>query len=389
MRSYILLTAVFSLFVSPAFAQDLPDTPLTESQFRDLSSICAESSVDAVFFSAAARTAKSTIDDLCSGEVRSIAPSDLLAAIIEVTEKLRDDARNINVPWSVDEEFQEIDLEAFAQLLVNEITAYKTSLDDSNTDGGVPSISFVTQTIDGPANLTHGDFVAMPTDQAACDAAVAAAASGRSCNDYLEEFERIYTSISRFYSSLDATPAWRTLQQLDQDWTRFMEATVDQTPLELLWNGYWFRRSHGSARSLVGPPRTQQILLKPYVAGDYLGEAPDGSQLNETVVLDLWGVKRWDSRGVPWYRPLGFSVHTAYSDRPTVEDWGIGLSIHFSEANTLGVTSFDGEIGVFLSFDLWKNATDAYNTAEDRVNEFRMKRDEFRALIGAATGPDE
>lgn len=384
MRAFIVFSILISVCALPAWADGNTDLPRTETEFIDLSGACNEPLANAEFFPAALQVAKESIRNLCSGAVRFSDPNELFAHIIGVAEALEREAGKVTVPWSVNPDFDEISLDAFAQQIIDDIRTYEAALrNDAAVDSalGVPSILFTTQTVDGPANLSHGNYTATPTSQSACDAAIQAVVSGHDCNAYLNEFERIYTSISRFYSTTTAVPTWRALQQLDQEWTEFMNETVDQTPLELLWNGYWFRREYGDARALVGPPEIQQIFLKPYIAADYLGEAPDGSQLNETVVLDIWGLKRWNSKGVPWYKPLGFSVHTAYSDRPTVKDWGIGLSIHFTETNTIGLTSFDGDIGVFLSFDLWKNATKAYAEGQERVTEFRMRRDDYRERL--------
>jgi len=382
-----LKSAIFAILLAgfTARADFADDSPLSKTQFDAVKSACAEALPSAEFFPAAAALARAKVTALCSGQVRFTNKEALFVDIVEVTQSLGNEAAGTGIPWSEDDELDEMSLAAFAAKLVEDIRTYEAALDGTGPDDGaigLPSVAAQPATSLGPANLTHGDFTVIPESQEACDNAL----QGRSCNDYLAEFASVYRAIARFYSSADAAPTWKALQKLDSDWTDFMNATADQTPLELLWNGYLFRKKYGDVRSLVAPPKTQQILLKPYVAGDYLGEAPDGSQLNETVVLDVWGIKRWDASDVPWYQPIGFSIHTAYSDRPAVEDWGYGLSVHFTEANTLGVTSFDGEIGVFLSFDLWKNATKAYAEGQQRVMEFRMRRDEYRTRFNELKG---
>ncbi len=322
---------------------------------------------ESVFFKESAELAAKTIVMYCSG--RSRATLDLYDSIIAVAEKLEKEASNDGIDWQSVEEEGTVGIKGLIDYVKGE----------SKKGVQIANIKHTIRSIDRPVRLTSGDLISTPESQDQCDAAVSRLAAGTDCNEYLKEFSDIYKAVHTLYASADAAIAAAQLMELDNHWSQFMNETVDQTPLELWWNGRLFRQKHKGYRGFVSPPKWQHVLLKPYVAVDWVGDAPDGSQVQEAVVLDIWGLKRWDARQTKWYKPIGGSIHIAASDRANQEDWGVGLSVHFTEMHTIGITSYDGEVGVFLSFDLWKNATDKYQTADKRIEEFRTLKEEIEA----------
>ncbi len=317
-------------------------------------------------FKEPAQLAVKTLNDYCTDASRQ--DVDLFERIEAVSNNLKAVADSHAIEWSIEAD-EDSGGEVSLSSLIDSVMAATTR------GAEMPALGFSLPRV----NVTFDDFVTTPEDEAACTQVTNGLQAGTTCGEYLEEFYRVYTSVQGLYASSDAAVAAATLRQLDQEWAKFMDETVDQTPLELWWNGIWFRKKYKGARSFVRPPEWQQVFLKPVVAVDWNGEAPDGSEVKEAAVLDVWGIKRWKENR--WYVPAGAAIHIAASDRPNTDDVGYGVSIHFTEANTIGLTSYGGDLGVFLSFDLWKNATDEYDRAEDRIEKFRSDADELRRRI--------
>lgn len=178
----------------------------------------------------------------------------------------------------------------------------------------------------------------------------------QSCDSYFREIKTIYDHAQAVYSNATAAPLARALTALDGQWDRFLEQSKAQTPWEVAYNGWRFQREHKDARGFVPPPDRQYIVLHPSIAIDYTNGATDGEQMQEAIVIDIAGVNWWGPKA-RWLS--GFALHTAYSDRAEVDDWGYGISLFFRSNYTVGVTWRDDDVGLFVSVDLLKPLNDA------------------------------
>ena len=327
---------------------------------------------------AARDTAVRVLNDYCIDGNRS--SSELFKQIFEVAENLRTTADSIPIDWQVSG--GEKPLSMLLREVADQADSARTGLSNQ-----LIVIDFQVSEPGADLNdsLNAGDTISTPLDPDQCDRALSESNIDVDCTGYMREVAVIYNAVQGLFATATAVPVNDELVALDGEWTEFMGATKDQTPLELAWNGYLFRKSNKGYRSFVDPPEWQQILLKPYIAVDWDGEAPDGSEVKEAVVLDVWGIKRWRNNS-RWYMPIGASVHLAGSDRAEADDLGIGLSVHFNEYNTIGFTSYGGEIAVFFSFDLWRTATDEVTNVRDRVDDFREDRSELDEIWNEIRG---
>lgn len=335
---------------------------------------------NAKFFKESGKAAAQIISDYCAGGEGS--DFNVYARLKLLVEKMGQEGSRANIAFASNEANPDrlVSIQRLTEILMDDIDLAERNQRDHGA-AALDSITVMPQSSRSPVLLAAGqNQMVMPAKeseasasaQADCDAAVKSVVPESNCNQYMAEFAEIYGQVQALYASKEAEEAAQTLRVYSAQWKTFMEETVDQTPLELWWNGYRHRKKHKGYRALLPPPKWQHIFLKPYIAGDYNGEAPDGSQLKEAVVLDVWGFKLVDlNKDAKWYVPKGYSVHLAASDREGVNDWGIGLSVHLNDRNTIGVTDYDGDVGVFLSFDLWKNATDKYDTVQTRVDNYR------------------
>jgi hypothetical protein len=216
-----------------------------------------------------------------------------------------------------------------------------------------------------PVSVTRRDTmmvegtVLAPKDPATCDARAADAAAGAACVEVLDEFEDFYNYAQATYASEPALAFAGYVAELAADWQDYLSNGRSQTLLELLVNSYLYRRSEDARFS--PPPDWQWILLHPDLVLEHVGDADDGEQFNEGLMVEI-GANYW--RQDRWYLPSGGAVVAMYSDRAGVSDWGYGIALHFANAYTLGVSRRSGDTGYFLSMDLLKLFEDKKKTLE-------------------------
>jgi len=214
-----------------------------------------------------------------------------------------------------------------------------------------------------PANVTLRDqlqvvgsgkeIVLVPRDPAICKARAASASASATCVDVLDEFEEFYNYAQATYASESALAFARYVAALREDWEDYLNNGRSQTLPELLVNSYLYRRNEDA--QFDPPPDWQWIVLHPDLVLEYVGDADDGEQFNEGLMVEL-GANNW--RQHRWYLPSGGAIIAMYSDRSEVSDWGYGVALHFANVYTLGVSRRSGDTGYFVSVDLLKLAED-------------------------------
>jgi hypothetical protein len=365
-----LLVVLVALLAAPVYAQDL-----TGEEKAAYNSVCGRDKTSkdefarnwarlkgSVFFPAAAEVAVETITAYCDGGIRTL--EGLEGGILKVIKTAAGESLDDGIDWSTDPEFDEIDIRQLS------VELSKLALPGVS----MPNLAHNVGTPLEPSKLTMEGYTVKPMDQAACNDAVSQLQTGMNCNAYLEELVFVFNEAQVLYSSKTSVGAAVKLDRLDKQWTAFSDATIDQTPLELAWNGWRFRAKHENDRIFVRPPKRQTILLHPYLALDYTDGALGGDKLQAAVVMDIFGQKKVEPNDKA-YIPSGWALHTAYSDREGIQDWGLGLSLHFNQKNSLGITFYDDEIGINFSYDLWETA----KSTNTKVKEFRNKLDDVLA----------
>lgn len=219
-------------------------------------------------------------------------------------------------------------------------------LDVIDAGRGVPT---VTVGRDGDL-VVDGAVFLQPADAAACDERAAEAEPGATCFDVLAEYADLYNYAQATYAADSALAFSRYARRLGGEWEAYLDNARSQTLLELSLNSYLYRR--GEDARFAPPPERQWILLHPNLVMEYVGDADDGDQFEEALMLELVGVNYW--RQERWYLPSGGAVTALYSDRRAVGDWGYGAALHFANAYTVGVSRRSGDTGFFLTLDLLK-----------------------------------
>lgn len=200
----------------------------------------------------------------------------------------------------------------------------------------------------------------------ACNSRANSIKAGSSCNDVLKEFQLLYGEAQSFYSLYTAIKTKYQLKAVMKQWDDYLDSSRSQTPLELLVNGYFYKKKEAS--HFQPPPSGQFILLHPALVIEDVNSAADGENTKQSLIIDVIGYDWWVQDS--WYLPSGFSYSRIYSDRAGVKDWGDGISLHFRSQFTLGYSKHKDEEGVYISVDLLKLFEDKKKVFEEYKQSF-------------------
>lgn len=100
-------------------------------------------------------------------------------------------------------------------------------------------------------------------------------------------------------------------------------------------------------------PTDQLIILHPEIALQWIDGAQSSDQLSASFIVELFGKNSWswDESGAMG-SAFGWSVVASYTNLTGFDDWGLGGMVHVNNRYSFGLTSTDGELGIFLSMDL-------------------------------------
>jgi len=184
-----------------------------------------------------------------------------------------------------------------------------------------------------------------------CNIAAKKIDNSSNCQSALIEFRELYNFAQGTLSQPLAFKLFRHLENLEKQWNNFYERSRSQTIWETAINGALFHKKNKEHKYL-SPPNSQVIVMHPNLVIENVGDAVDGEQTKEAIMLEAIGINWWKQD--KWYIPSGASAIALYSDRVGSEDWGYGLAFHFESKFTLGIAEHDGETGFFISIDLLK-----------------------------------
>lgn len=244
--------------------------------------------------------------------------------------------------------------------------------------GVQPEVPRLAQTLDDLEIEVAGEVFRV-ADVARCEAEARARAAASfdgsgSCQGVVEELIEIFNVAQSALASPLALEFAEALLALDADWQLFLTEMRGQTLLELVINSKLYRRNYErQTAGFTPPPNRQLIVLHPSLVIEDVGNASDGENTKEALMLELVGVNWWrksarsNARTLQRFTPSGFSLISVYADRPDVADAGFGVALHFDSVYTIGFTMHDSDGGVLVSFDLLKLLQDK----EKALQEYR------------------
>jgi hypothetical protein len=256
------------------------------------------------------------------------------------------------------------------------ITSASLTMEQMINAGQFPQVIFESSDIDLLLNmsplkllnqsLNNNLHKADPELLKKCDERAQSVKSGARCRDVLNEFARLFNEAQSFYSLYSAIKTKYQLKSVMKQWDNYLESSRSQTPLELLVNGYFYKKHEASY--FKPPPNGQLIVLHPGLVIEDVNGAIDGENTKQSLMVEVIGYNWWQQD--TWYLPSGFSYTRIYTDRAGVKDWGDGVSLHFRSQFTLGYSKHKDEEGIFISVDLLKLFEDKQKVFEEYKQHF-------------------
>ncbi len=165
------------------------------------------------------------------------------------------------------------------------------------------------------------------------------------------------------------------IKELDEEWMKYAEGGRSQTWWEVGINSWIFYQKEGVYDYFQPPPAWQIVFLHPSAIYDYMSSGSDGDQGKlalsmEILGFDVWERGRWDK----WYIPTGISGSINYADRAGVDDWGVGVLVHFSHVYSIGYSNYGGESAMSISIDLMK----LIDAKKGKYEELKSEWDAFK-----------
>lgn len=192
-----------------------------------------------------------------------------------------------------------------------------------------------------------------------CDTSAKSIASESDCKAALKEFEIIYNYAHSTLAQPLAFELSQRLSLLETRWNEYYSESKSQTIWELALNGALFQKENNE-HEFAKPPSWQLVFMHPNIVIENVGDAIDGDQLKEAVMIEAIGADWWKQD--KWFLPSGGAFIATYSDRSDVNDWGYGVSLNFDSKFTLGASDHGGDIGFFITIDFLKLIQDKTST---------------------------
>jgi len=211
--------------------------------------------------------------------------------------------------------------------------------------------------------------------------------TGVTCSKILNNLENSIEPYKDNLSAFISSKEKNNLSKLSNEWDAYFEVGRGQTFFDVLLTTCR-ESSHFEKNYLVGPPKRQWYTIHPAIVVEHLGQAPDGDELETSLAVEVVGFNFWKkcSIGIPtffWGKiplnipfPMGAAVTSLYSDRPNINDVGLGISLYINNTFTFGWTNHGGDDnGFFISIDLLK-------MVDDKKTKISYYRDKIKKMHG-------
>ena len=150
-------------------------------------------------------------------------------------------------------------------------------------------------------------------------------------------------------------------------WDEYFGTARSQYPWELFLNGALMKDSRpeedGVRLGFRDVPKSQVILLHPYVAFEYAEDEPEGNRFAGVVLVDAIGYNRWSWKpdGSMGFA-LGASAILVMGDHANMDDVGWGAMLHVNHKWSVGMTFLGDTKTIVVSGDvaqLWTSVSAA------------------------------
>ena len=178
---------------------------------------------------------------------------------------------------------------------------------------------------------------------------------------------------------------WRVFQSetgvVREQWRNYLFGARSQFFWELKINSALYDRHRDKTEAFPTPPNHQWIVFHPELALEYVDDADRGSRFEPAIVMEWLGYNRLQWSGSDMRRPLGLSLVSTYSDRAGSKTVGYGLQLHYDHHYSLGITTRDGDLGIFMSVDLGKYLINRKEQLQSAKESFKLRTSTLENLL--------
>ncbi|MDX2369370.1 MAG: hypothetical protein QNK36_13385 [Colwellia sp.] len=176
-----------------------------------------------------------------------------------------------------------------------------------------------------------------------------------SCKDLFKEIQRVGRIQNHFIRKYYSDAALTGIREKSTKWDKFSDSSRFQTPVDILFTSWIYRKELSDGRNLNFPPTNQYFLLHPSLVIDHFSKAKVGNKDELSLALEWVGFNRWGAE-IPW----GVSLASAYSDRAEGQSVGHGLMFHVYNNFSFGFAnrgSGDNSFYINVEFMDWFGET--------------------------------
>lgn len=202
----------------------------------------------------------------------------------------------------------------------------------------------------------------------------AACSPSNQCDGVLEQAKKIAFELDLGYSFAFTTSSEQVEQaaayavQMDTEWNRFLYESKTQFFFDFLAQDIASDIDPEEYR-ILGPPKKQWFLIHPNLTYEYLSDAPDGSQFEPGISIEVLGFNYWRAKDRFFNNSFlknisGFGLVANYTDRAGADDWGGGIQMTLNNKYLVGVSARrGGVIGISISVniaEIWKEKYESH-----------------------------
>jgi len=194
------------------------------------------------------------------------------------------------------------------------------------------------------------------------------------CEELLTALEIAINQYKEPYVRLSAGATTKNISVLRKSWDRYFEEARSQT----LWDAALttkLEEDYLTQDKLVGPMQRQWFLVHPSLVIENVSDAIDGEETQQGLAVEWVGVNWWNKETSPVGIPIGVSLASIYSSRPTVDDSGHGVMFTFNNSFSIGWAKHDDEDGLYVSVDFLGLLTakkERWSDYKDKIKELKF-----------------
>ncbi|WP_445777027.1 hypothetical protein [Shewanella sp.] len=187
----------------------------------------------------------------------------------------------------------------------------------------------------------------------------------KSCKSLFNDIERVGRIQNHFIRKDYSDAALAGIRKKSAAWDIFSDSSRFQTPVDILFTSWIYRKELSDGKNLNFPPENQYFLLHPSLVIDHFSEAKVGNKDEFSLALEWAGFNRWEEK-IPW----GVSLASVYTDRDDGKSVGHGLMFHIYNNFSFGFANRgNGDNSFYINIEFM----DWFGEKQEKYKSYKKK----------------